>query len=201
MNYQKEMEKILCSLTYKPRLLLHVCCAPCSSYVLKLLDEYFYISIVYYNPNITNEVEYNKRKEELKRFVNMKMYQNRINIIDCEYNNLDFFTSVKGLEQEKEGGKRCYICYKLRLEYTARLAQKLGFDFFTTTLSISPYKNACWLNEIGKDLEQKYSIKYLYADFKKKDGYKKSIELSYKYNLYRQDFCGCIYSIIERRKK
>ena len=131
----------------------------------------------------------------------MKMYQNRINIIDCEYNNLDFFTSVKGLEQEKEGGKRCYICYKLRLEYTARLAQKLGFDFFTTTLSISPYKNACWLNEIGKDLEQKYSIKYLYADFKKKDGYKKSIELSYKYNLYRQDFCGCIYSIIERRKK
>lgn len=201
MNYQVEMEKIINSLECVPKLLLHACCAPCSSYVLEVLSKYFKISIVYYNPNITSKTEYDKRLSELKKFINLVKYENKIDIIECEYNNEDFFNAIKGLEKEKEGGKRCYQCYKLRMEYTAKLALKLGYDYFTTTLSISPYKNANWLNEIGKSLECQYGIKYLYADFKKKNGYKRSIELSRKYNLYRQDYCGCIYSKIERRNE
>lgn len=201
MNYQVEMEKIINSLEYVPKLLLHACCAPCSSYVLEVLSKYFEISIVYYNPNITNKKEYDKRLAELKKFINLVKYENKIDIIECEYNNEDFFNAIKGLEKEKEGGKRCYQCYKLRMEYTAKLALKLGYDYFTTTLSISPYKNANWLNEIGKNLECQYGIKYLYADFKKKNGYKRSIELSRRYSLYRQDYCGCIYSMIERRNE
>ena len=201
MNYQVEMEKIINSLEYRPRLLLHVCCAPCSSYVLSVLTKYFYIDISYYNPNINTKEEYDKRLEELKRLITTVKYENEINIIDCNYNNLDFFNVVKGLENEPEGGKRCYECYKLRLEYTARTAKELGYDFFFFFLSISPYKNVSWLNEIGAYLEKKYGVKYLVADFKKKNGYKTSIELSKKYNLYRQDYCGCIYSKIERRKK
>ena len=201
MNYQVEMEKIINNLDFKPRLLLHVCCAPCSSYVLSVLAKYFYIDISYYNPNINTKQEYDKRLEELKRLINTVKYESEINIIDCNYDNMDFFNAVKGLENEPEGGKRCYECYKLRLEYTARTAKELGYDYFTTSLSISPYKNANWLNEIGINLQSKYGVKYLVADFKKKNGYKTSIELSKKYNLYRQDYCGCIYSKIERRKK
>lgn len=200
MNYQIEMEKIINNLKHKPKLLLHVCCAPCSSYVLSILVNFFDIDIVYYNPNITDEREYNKRLDELKKFVNIDLYKGSINIVDCEYNNMDFFNVVKGLEEEKEGGRRCFECYKLRLEYTAKVASQLGYDYFTTSLSISPYKNSKWLNEIGVYLENEYGIKYLTADFKKKNGYKKSIELSKKYNLYRQDYCGCIYSKIERGK-
>ena len=201
MNYQVEMEKIISSLDYTPRLLLHVCCAPCSSYVLSVLAKYFKIDIIYYNPNINTKEEYDKRLDELKRLIGTVKYDNPVNIIDCTYNNMDFYNAVKGLESEPEGGKRCFECYKLRLDYTAKVAKELGYDYFTTSLSISPYKNANWLNEIGIDLENKYGIKYLVADFKKKNGYKTSIELSKKYNLYRQDYCGCIYSKIERRRK
>lgn len=201
MNYQIKMEKIIDSLTFTPKLLLHACCAPCSSYVLETLSRYFKISIVYYNPNITSKEEYNKRLNELKKFINLVKYENKIDIIECGYDNQDFFKAVKGLEKEKEGGKRCYECYKFRMDYTAKLALDLEYDYFTTTLSISPYKNANWLNEIGEILEKKYGVKYLYADFKKKNGYKRSIELSSRYNLYRQDYCGCIYSKIERGNK
>ena len=199
-NYQVLMEEEINKLNYIPTLLLHVCCAPCSSYVLKTLSDYFIITIIYYNPNITDKDEYNKRLNELKKFVNSIKYKNEVKIIDCSYNNLDFFDYIKGLEAEVEGGARCYKCYELRLEYTAKKAKELEFDYFTTSLSISPYKNAEWLNEIGIKLENKYGVKYLVADFKKKNGYKASIELSKKYNLYRQDYCGCIYSKIERRK-
>ena len=201
MNYQVEMEKIINSLDYIPRLLLHVCCAPCSSYVLSVLAKYFKIDIVYYNPNINTKEEYDKRLDELKRLISTVKYDNSVNIVDCVYNNMDFYNAVKGLENESEGGKRCFECYKLRLDYTAKVAKKLGYEYFTTSLSISPYKNVNWLNEIGINLENKYGIKYLVADFKKKNGYKTSIELSKKYNLYRQDYCGCIYSKMERRKK
>ena len=201
MNYQVEMEKIISSLDYTPRLLLHVCCAPCSSYVLSVLAKYFKIDIVYYNPNINTKEEYDKRLDELKRLISTVKYDNSVNIVDCVYNNMDFYNAVKGLENESEGGKRCFECYKLRLDYTAKVAKKLGYEYFTTSLSISPYKNVNWLNEIGINLENKYGIKYLVADFKKKNGYKTSIELSKKYNLYRQDYCGCIYSKMERRKK
>lgn len=199
-NYQILMEEEINNLNYKPKLLLHVCCAPCSSYVLKVLSDYFNISLCYYNPNITDKDEYDKRLNELKKFINNIKYKNEVNIIDIEYNNLDFFNVIKGLEDEPEGGKRCYECYELRLDYTAKMAKSLGYDYFTTSLSISPYKNAEWLNKIGMNLENKYGVKYLVADFKKKNGYKESIELSKKYNLYRQDYCGCIYSKIERRE-
>ena len=201
MNYQVDMEKIINNLDYTPRLLLHVCCAPCSSYVLSVLAKYFKIDIVYYNPNINTKEEYDKRLDELKRLINTVKYDNPVSITSCTYNNMDFYNAVKGLENEPEGGKRCFACYKLRLDYTAKVAKELGYNYFTTSLSISPYKNATWLNEIGISLENKYGIKYLVADFKKKNGYKTSIELSKKYNLYRQDYCGCIYSKIERRKK
>ena len=199
MNYQLEMENILNNLDDTPTLLLHVCCAPCSSYVLSVLAKYFKISIIYYNPNINTKEEYDTRLNELKRLLSIVNYENDVEIIDCDYNNQDFYKAIKGLENEKEGGKRCFECYKLRMEYTAKKAQELGFDYFTTSLSISPYKNANWLNEIGKMLEDKYDVKYLVADFKKKNGYKTSIELSKKYNLYRQNYCGCVYS--KREKK
>ena len=201
INYQKLMDEEIEKLDYIPTLLLHVCCAPCSSSVLKTLASHFKITIVYYNPNITDKEEYQKRYEELKRFIKEVKYKNEVNIIDCLYDNSDFFNITKGLENEPEGGKRCYECYKLRLEYTASLAKKEEFDYFTTSLSISPYKNVIWLNEIGIELSKKYNVKYLVADFKKKEGYKVSIELSKKYNLYRQDYCGCIYSKKERDKK
>ena len=201
INYQKLMDEEIEKLDYIPSLLLHVCCAPCSTSVLKTLATHFKITIVYYNPNITDKIEYQKRYDELKRFVNEVKYENEVNIIDCLYDNSAFFNIAKGLENEPEGGKRCYECYRLRLEYTASLAKLEGFDYFTTSLSISPYKNAIWLNEIGIELANKYNVKYLVADFKKKEGYKVSIELSKKYNLYRQDYCGCIYSKKERDKK
>ena len=198
MNYQKIMEDIINNIDETKTLLLHACCAPCSSYVLECLSKKFKITILYYNPNITDEIEYQKRLLELKRFVSEVKFDNVVKIIDIGYNNREFFNVVKGLEKEKEGGKRCYECYKLRLEKTAEIAKKYKFDYFTTTLSISPYKNAMYINEIGENLEKKYNIKYLYADFKKKNGYKRSIELSKIYKLYRQDYCGCIYSKIER---
>ena len=197
MNYDLEMEKQINHLNDKKTLLLHACCVPCSSAVLERIAEYFDITILYYNPNITEKEEYEKRLQELEKFVN-EINLDNIKVMPGRYQPEEFFEMSKGLEQEKERGKRCYQCYKLRLEETAKIAEQQNFDFFTTTLSISPYKNSKWLNEIGVDLDKKYQSTYLYADFKKKNGYKRSIELSKQYNLYRQDYCGCIYSKKEK---
>ena len=198
MNYQivldKELEKLK-DLDVKPKLLLHVCCAPCSSYVLEYLSNYFDITVFYYNPNISSFDEYKKRLNEEKRFVKEYPFKEEISIIDGEYDNERFEEEIKGLENEKEGGARCFKCYRLRLSKSAKYARDNNFDYFTTTLTISPYKNANKLNEIGRELEEEYGIKYLYSDFKKKNGYKRSIELSHEYNLYRQDYCGCVYSV------
>lgn len=202
MNDYQKFEAIIQQvkeLKIKPTLLLHGCCAPCSSAVLEQLTNYFDITMYYYNPNITSKKEYQKRKEELKRF--LKEAYPTISILDSTYQNTDFLEAIKGLEKEPEGGKRCYACYELRLEKTVQAAKNHQFDYFTTTLSISPYKNSHWLNEIGQRLSEQYQVPYLYADFKKKNGYHRSIELSKQYNLYRQDYCGCIYSKIEKEQK
>lgn len=204
INYQMEMEKVISKEqqnNHIPTLLLHSCCAPCSSYVLETLSSYFRITIFYYNPNIYPEEEYLKRKEEEKRFISEFPSKYPISFLDCDYDSKSFYEIAKGLENLKEGDKRCYLCYQLRLEKTAREAKIQNFDYFTTTLSISPYKNSKWINEIGIQLEEKYQVPYLKADFKKKNGYKRSIELSNHYGLYRQDYCGCIYSQIERDRQ
>ncbi len=194
IDYQKKLEEILETIKEPKKLLLHSCCAPCSSYVLEYLAKYFKITIFYYNPNISLKEEFDKRLKEQIRLINEMETVNKIDIIEGLYENDKYEKLIKGLENEKEGGNRCFKCYRLRMEETAKLATKLNYDYFTTTLSISPYKNATKLNEIGEELEKEYDIKYLYADFKKKNGYKRSIELSKKYNLYRQNYCGCIYS-------
>lgn len=201
-NYNLEMENIIKSFNgEKKSLMLHSCCGPCSSGCLERLDESFNITILYYNPNIDTEAEYNLRsKEQINLIENMEL-SSEINVIVKQYNNREFYDSVKGFEKCKEGGKRCEKCFRLRLEETAKEAKEMGFDYFTTTLSISPYKNAELLNKIGEDISEKYDIKYLYSDFKKKNGYKRSIELSEKYNMYRQDYCGCIYSKREMEEK
>ncbi len=198
MNYNKLMEEQLENIKTGSTLLLHACCAPCSSAVLERLSSFFKITIIYYNPNITEEKEYLKRLEELKNFIKKIKTKYPINIIDTRYDPQEFYTIAKGLEKEKERGKRCYKCYKLRLEETAKVAKEKNYDFFATTLTLSPYKKTDWINEIGNDLSSKYQTNYLYSDFKKKNGYKRSIELSKEYNLYRQDYCGCIYSKVER---
>lgn len=194
INYQKKLEEIIGKLDYTPRLLLHSCCAPCSSYVISYLTNYFDITILYYNPNIEPYEEYEKRKKEEIRFINEYPNINKLDIIDSDYDNDLFHEIVKGLENEKEGGARCVKCYYQRLEKTCQIAKENNYDYFGTTLTVSPYKNSDKLNKIGEVLENKYNIKYLYSDFKKKEGYKKSIEFSKEYNLYRQDYCGCIYS-------
>ncbi len=192
MNYQIELEKILNNLDDKKTLLLHSCCAPCSSYVITYLKDYFDITVLYYNPNIEPIEEYEKRKNEQIRLCNIF----NIKVLDCDYDNDLFHETVKGLEDVKEGGARCFKCYELRLKKTASLAK--NYDYFGTTLTVSPFKNSNKLNEIGLNLEKEYHVKYLVSDFKKKEGYKKSILLSKEYNLYRQDFCGCIYSMKEK---
>ncbi len=201
-NYQllldKKLNEIDASGT-KPTLLLHCCCAPCSSYVLEYLNKYFNITLHFYNPNISPEKEYAYRAEELQRLV--KEMNLEIGFVIENYDPAPFFEIAKGMEDLPEGGERCFKCYRLRLEEAAKKAKKGGFDYFTTTLSISPHKNAEKLNEIGKELSEKYDIEYLYSDFKKKNGYKRSIELSAKFNLYRQDYCGCIYSKAEAEKR
>lgn len=197
MNYEVEMTKILEEMKTRqvtPTLLLQSCCAPCSSYVLERLTPYFHITIFYYNPNIEPKEEYEKRKEEEKQFIAKLKSPNRLDMIDCDYDNEIFHDVVTGLENELEGGARCFRCYDLRLRATAKKAKELGYDYFATTLTVSPYKNAMKLNEIGKDLEKEYGVSYLPSDFKKKNGYLRSIELSKEYSLYRQDYCGCIYS-------
>ena len=193
-NYSIELDNILKKLNGTPTLLLHSCCAPCSSYVLSYLSDYFKITILYYNPNISPIEEYEKRKQEQIRLINEMSFKNKVSILDCDYDNDKFEEIVKGLEDEKEGGPRCFKCYKLRLNKTAELAKQNNFEYFGTTLTVSPYKNSQKLNEIGSELEKQYNIPFLYSDFKKKEGYKKSIEYSNQYNLYRQNYCGCIYS-------
>ena len=198
MNYQRELEKLIERLGREekiPRLLLHSCCAPCSSYVMEYLSNYFEITVFYYNPNIYPESEYTKRILEQQTFIGEMKTQHPISFIAGNYDKDRFYEMAEGLEQLKEGGERCFRCYELRLRESARLAREVGFDYFATTLSISPLKNAAKLNEIGTRLAEEYGVSYLPSDFKKKNGYKRSIELSKKYGLYRQDYCGCEYSI------
>ena len=194
MNYQVVLDETLKKLDGKKKLLLHACCAPCSSYVIEYLSEYFDITILYYNPNIDTEEEFNHRLSELKRFVSEFKTKNKVEVISLGYDNQEYLDEVEGLEEEKEGGSRCYKCFKLRLTKSCLYAKNNNFDYFTTTLTISPLKNSRILNEIGHDLEQEYGINYLYSDFKKREGYKRSIVLSHEYNLYRQDYCGCKFS-------
>lgn len=203
-NYQKKMEEIILENQKRkktPTLLLQACCAPCSSAVLERISEYFEITILYYNPNISEALEYEKRLNEVKTLVQKLKSKNKISVMAGRYEPKEFFDTVRGYEKLGEGSERCFRCYRLRLEETAKVALEKGFDYFSTTLSISPYKNSQVLNEIGDELEKFYGVSYLYADFKKQNGYKRSIELSKEYGLYRQDYCGCIYSKQERERK
>ena len=200
-NYNQEMESILQTLgDKKERMLLHACCAPCSSAVLERLNERFDLTLFYYNPNIAPAEEYAKRLHELERLTRA-MPIAPVSFAACAYDGEAFTETTRGLEQEPEGGARCAKCFRLRLEKTAKTAAEQGFDRFATTLTISPLKNAPLINTIGEALAEQYGVRWLPTDFKKKDGYKRSIELSREYDLYRQDYCGCIYSKQERRKK
>ena len=199
INNYKEFKAFLEKLDSRPKLLLHSCCAPCSSYVITFLDKYFDITIFYSNDNIYPVSEFDKRlDEEIKFCLNINP---NIKVIHDEYVYEDYLNAIKGKEDLGERSPRCYECYKFRLEKTAKKAKELGYDYFTTTLSISPHKNSTWINEIGNKLESEYNVKYLYSDFKKEEGYKKSIELSKEYGLYRQDYCGCVYSLNEKSKR
>lgn len=195
-NYNNVMKDILTGLDQKnvPSLLLHSCCGPCSTAVISRLTAYFNITILYYNPNIEPKEEYLKRKNEQIRFINEYKGVNQVNFLDIDYDNEAFQKMAIGYEKEPEGGVRCHLCYELRLRKTALLAKENNFAFFGTTLTVSPYKNAQVLNEIGAKLEKELNIQYLYSDFKKEDGYKKSIEYAKEYELYRQDYCGCLFS-------
>ena len=206
VNYQLVMENIIkenCLEKGKikeklPTLLLHSCCAPCSSYCLAVLSQYFKVTVYYYNPNIYPPEEYEMRAKEQQRFINEYPMSNEVRFVEGPYDTERFYNMAKGLEKVPEGGERCFKCYELRLRESAKYALDNGFDFFTTTLSISPLKNAQKLNEIGKQLEEEFGVKYLYSDFKKKEGYKKSTEISNEYGMYRQYYCGCVYSKKQR---
>lgn len=202
-NYQRELNQTIERLVKEgqvPRLLLHSCCAPCSSYVLEYLSEYFSITVFYYNPNIFPAEEYEKRVKEQEALIEKLPAKHRISFLEGPYEQERFFEMAKGLEREPEGGERCFRCYHLRMLEAVQMARAGGFDYFTTTLSISPLKNVHKLNEIGEKLAREYGVDYLNSDFKKRDGYKRSIELSKEYGLYRQDYCGCVYSLRERRR-
>lgn len=197
VNYQKELEKIIKENQGEgrvPKLLLHSCCAPCSSYVLEYLSQYFCVTVFYYNPNIAPEAEYRKRVEEQRKFIEALPAAHPITFWEGIYEPERYYESVKGLEKEPEGGARCEACFRLRLEEAARLAGEGGFDYFTTTLSISPLKNAALLAKVSMEMGEKYEVPWLPSDFKKKEGYKRSIELSAEYDLYRQNYCGCVFS-------
>ena len=197
INYQKELDKLLAALQKEqrvPSLFLHSCCAPCSSYVLEYLSEYFHITLFYYNPNISPEAEYQKRVQEQRRFIASLPARHPIRFQEGSYIPQTFYEAVKGLEHLPEGGERCFLCYELRLREAARIAKQSNFDYFTTTLTISPLKNAAKLNELGQKIGSEYGISYLPSDFKKRNGYKRSIELSGEYGLYRQNYCGCVFS-------
>ncbi|MCI8746284.1 MAG: epoxyqueuosine reductase QueH [Lachnospiraceae bacterium] len=203
VNYQVMLDEIIRDIPDKetPRLLMHSCCAPCSSYCLSYLAEYFSITVLYYNPNISPEDEYYKRIKEQARLVDVLPVKNKISFAEGEYEPLEFFKMAEGMEDMPEGGARCFKCYEMRQRKAAEYALAHGFDYFTTTLSVSPHKNAQVLNETGLRLEKEYGVKYLVSDFKKKGGYQKSIQYSREYNLYRQDYCGCIFSKREREQE
>ena len=204
INENLEMEKIIDELQRKgevPTLLLHSCCGPCSSCCIERLADYFNITIYYYNPNIYPEEEYLKRKQVQLDLISKLPTKHKVEFLDCDYIQDEYNEAVKGYEACKEGEERCYKCYELRIRKTASTALKNNYDFFATTLSVSPHKNSKWINEIGRRIESELGIRYLPSDFKKKDGYKRSIELCKKYCLYRQNYCGCIYSLAERKEQ
>lgn len=197
VNYQLELDKTIKTITEQgkvPKLLLHSCCAPCSSYCLSYLAEYFSITVYYYNPNISPVSEYEKRVKEQIRFINELPVKYPVSFAEGRYDSERFFEMVRGLEDAPEGGERCFLCYEMRQREAAIYAKEHGFDYFTTTLSVSPHKNVAKLNEIGLRLAKEYDVAYLPSDFKKRGGYQKSIELSHQYDLYRQNYCGCIFS-------
>ena len=203
-NYQRELDALLTEIEKEhkiPRLFLHSCCAPCSSHCIEYLSDYFHITVFYYNPNISAEEEYRKRVEEQKRFISEFPAKYKVSFIEGDYDTKEFYDIAKGYEQCREGGERCFRCYELRLRKTCETAKAGGFDYFTTTLSISPMKNAVKLNEIGGRLAEEYGIPYLYSDFKKRDGYKRSTVISAEYGMYRQDYCGCVFSKREREEQ
>ena len=196
-NYNLVMKDIISNLEGVPKLLLHSCCGPCSTTVISILSNYFYVDVIYYNPNIEPEEEYIKRKNEQIKFINEFKGKYPVKFIDADYDNEEFMIDLHPLKDEKEGGARCSICISKRMEYTAKKAKELGYDYFATTLTVSPHKNSELINRVGKHLEEEYNIKYLYSDFKKEDGYLKSIKYSKEYDLYRQNYCGCRYSIYD----
>ena len=196
INYQIILDKEIQALDgRRPSLLLHSCCGPCSTYVLEYLSQYFNITVFYYNPNIYPPEEFEKRTVEQKKLIEKMFSDNSVGFVEGQYDDDRFYETVKGLEDVPEGGERCFKCYRLRLEETAKKAQEGDFEYFTTTLSISPHKNAQKLNEIGEAVAKEYGLKYLLSDFKKKNGYKRSCELSARYEIYRQDYCGCVFSV------
>lgn len=204
VNFQKELDKELAVIEKEgrvPSLLLHSCCAPCSSYCLTYLAQYFYITVDYYNPNIYPPEEFRLRAEEQKRLIGELPVRYPVQFAEGLYEPEKFFEMARGLETAKEGGRRCFLCYELRLREAAQRAKEGGFDYFTTTLSISPLKNAAKLNEIGCSLSKEFGVAYLYSDFKKKNGYKQSVELSARYHLYRQNYCGCVFSRAEAEER
>ena len=200
-NYAQQMDAVLATLgDTRPRLLLHACCGPCSSAVLEQLCRYFEITVLYYNPNIYPPQEYRRRKTELERFL-QDAGMAGIPLVEATYDPAEFYRAVKGLEAEPERGERCTVCYRLRMRRAAQYARDNGFDWFTTTLSISPVKDPVRINEIGKELEARYGVRHLPSEFRKKNGYKRSLELSAEYGLYRQDYCGCAFSVREPMEK
>jgi predicted adenine nucleotide alpha hydrolase (AANH) superfamily ATPase len=200
-NYQLVLDRTLQNLNGRKKLLLHGCCAPCSSYVLEYLSRYFAITLYYYNPNISPKEEYEKRVREVKRLLKEMPFSSPVEFLEGPYDPQRFFEMAKGMEGLPEGGERCHRCYRLRLLQAAQVAKENGFDYFTTTLSISPYKDAQALNAIGKELSEKIGIPYLFSDFKKRGGYSRSIALSKEYHLYRQNYCGCVFSAAQAEKK
>ncbi|MFI3177048.1 MAG: epoxyqueuosine reductase QueH [Eubacteriales bacterium] len=205
MNYQKELEKVIEGLEEPKTLLLHSCCAPCSSYVLVYLSRYFRIIIYFYNPNITDSEEYEKRLMEQREFIatlnGLQETTYPITILEATYKVEDFYEVAKGLESSPEGGERCEACFRLRLEQCARVTKEYGYDYYTTTLTISPMKNSPMLNDIGQEMGRKHGVEFLPSDFKKKNGYGQSVALSKEYDLYRQSYCGCIYSKVQREQE
>lgn len=204
INYHQKMQEMIaeyCSEGRVPKLLLHSCCAPCSSHCLELLSQHFEVTVLYYNPNIYPPEEYAMRAREQERFTQEFPAVHPISFVEGAYDTERFYAMAKGMEHIPEGGERCFACYELRLREACVYAKEHGFDFFTTTLSISPLKNADKLNEIGGKLEQEYGVSYLYSDFKKQNGYKRSTEISNEYNMYRQYYCGCVFSKNQRDKE
>ena len=203
INYQKELDKLIeqnMREDLSPSLLLHSCCAPCSSYTIEYLSQFFKITVLYYNPNISPKEEYEKRKSEQLRLIGEMKTKYPVSFLDCDYDYNEFLDIARGYELCKEGGERCFRCYRLRLEKTAELAKKNNFDYFCTTLSISPLKDAQKINAIGQSVGEQYGVAWLPSDFKKQERYKRSIALSREYGLYRQNFCGCVYSKQEKEK-